>query len=183
MSNRLAGESKIDYNAGIDKGFYRAISEQSNTFSILKSQIVRPYNDGSAGSSFPPELSFEPPVRILKRPKPAGPSSSSSSAGNNDRTTLQEREEKYRLARERIFGSSPSPSPSIPSTPPNRTVLPTEMSRVGEQVTTDAQVQHKEQPTTFARPVREPLGPGTHPAFSREPVSEHTPTLPPSSAA
>jgi hypothetical protein len=159
------------------------ISEQSNTFPILKPQMVRPYNDGSAGSSFPPELSFEPPVRILKRPKPAGPSSSSSSAGNNDRKTLQEREEKYRLARERIFGSSPSPSPSISSLS-NRTVSPTEVGQAGEQVITvkDAQVQQKEQPTTFARPVREPLGPGTHSAFSREPVSEHIATLPPSSA-
>jgi hypothetical protein len=157
------------------------ISEQSNTFSIIKPQMVRPYNDGSAGSSFPPELSFEPPVRILKRPKPTGPSSSNSSAGGNDRTTLQEREEKYRLARERIFGSSPSPSPSTPSTP-NRAVSPTEVGRIGEQVR-DTKVQDKEQHTTFARPVREPLGPGTHPAFSRETVSEHIPTLPPSSAA
>ena len=159
------------------------ISEQPNTFPIIKPQIVRPHNDGSVGSSFPPELSFEPPVRILKRPKPAGPSSSSSSAGNNDRKTLQEREEKYRLARERIFGSSPSLSPSTPSTP-TRTVSPSEVGRACEQVTTvrDGQVRHQEQPTTFARPVREPLGPGTHPAFSREPVSEHTTTLPPSSA-
>lgn len=183
MSNLLAGEpgsaSTLSV-ASIDKFCCR---EQNITPVILKPQIVSPYNGGSSGSSFPSELSFEPAVRILKRPKPAGPQSSNSSASNNERKTLQEREEKYRQARERIFGS-PSPTTSVTSTP-NRVSSPMGTGRTEEQFTGGREdpIPRKASPASFARPIREPLGPDTHSAFVRRPAPGPTDSAPPSKAS
>lgn len=170
-------------SAGKQDATRRILSKQTTPPVILKPQAVAPYNGGSAGSSFPPELSFEPAVRILKRPKATGPQSSSSSLASNDRQTLQEREEKYRQARERIFGS-PSPSPSMSSTPNLESSQMDGTPNEGRLV--EEQVQRRPSPAvpaSFARPIREPLGPGSHSAFERKPVPERRSPLPSSNAS
>ncbi|KAG8807015.1 hypothetical protein FRC17_004678, partial [Serendipita sp. 399] len=136
-------------------------------------------NLANGGSSFPPELSLEPQVRILKRPKASQVSHQSSSPTQSERQTLQEREDKYRLARERIFGASSSPSDvSLNSTTsslssPRTTIASSEIppEATDPALHPNKRNTNKEQRDgevkAVLRPMREPLGPGTRPAFSR----------------
>ncbi|WWC64992.1 uncharacterized protein I303_107606 [Kwoniella dejecticola CBS 10117] len=56
-----------------------------------------------------------PKLQLLRRPSPGPNTSSNAPKENNKPKTLGEREEQYRLARERIFGPSPSASTSTPN--------------------------------------------------------------------
>ncbi|KAG8799409.1 hypothetical protein FRC16_005183 [Serendipita sp. 398] len=147
------------------------ISSQSIS-RLLQPKPAVPSNYTNIGSSFPPELSLEPQVRILKRPKASQPSSQSPSPVQNERQRLQEREDKYRLARERIFGSSPSESSlnSNPSSP--RTVAVSEVLQSTDPSRPQKRGTNKEtnndEIQAIVRPVREPLGPGTRPSFARK---------------
>lgn len=59
------------------------------------------------------------PPRILQRPKEAAPgmrsdgtAANASRSGSQEHKTVEQRQEEYRLARERIFGASSRPSSS-----------------------------------------------------------------------
>ncbi|KAF8639154.1 hypothetical protein AX17_001643 [Amanita inopinata Kibby_2008] len=114
----------------------------------------------SSSSSVNPPLppaAFQPTLRILKRPSPSstpGPSSTSGpSTPDSVSSALKEREARYQVARERIFGSSqesgggnasPNASTSLASSSP---LVST--SATGTNSTT----------SPAASIVREPLGP------------------------
>lgn len=119
-------------------------------------QIAKPRpNTQNAMPSLPPEV-FEPPMRILKRPKGSGTQTPTSPAAKSDKETLQEREEKYKIAREKIFGT-PSPGP-VSSSPPR--VASPGVVKMGNSGGLS---------TKPSRAVREPLGPETQTAFARKP--------------
>lgn len=147
----------------------RPASTSTQTTKILSPAPKSASLASSIGSSFPPELSFEPAVRILKRPKPSE-SQTSTSSSNNERQTLQEREERYRLARERIFGSSPdSSSPNERgSSPVSGASTPVISLNTGRIDGTAGRTPD------FARPSRDPLGPGSQTAFTRKPGPGHS---------
>lgn len=133
-------------------------------------------NNNVIESPLPPEVSFEPSFRILKRPKQSGPSPTPSNASGDSKKTLQEREESYRLARERIFGSSPSPSSSLPTSPDRGlSPAPGALKTADNYPTLARRDEDREQTNTgsreLLRPVRDPLGPDSQVPFSRKPKS------------
>lgn len=81
----------------------------SNTQNPMPSLLV-----SSSSSQTPPQAVWKPVVTILKRP--SGPASPSSSPVPSSGETFQEREKKYKEARDRIFAESSLPSEQKAST-------------------------------------------------------------------
>lgn len=78
--------------------------------------LALPGNGGVAIASAPP--------RILQRPKEAGPgmrsdgsSANTSRSAPQEHKTVEQRQQEYRLARERIFGASAKPASSKNGSP------------------------------------------------------------------
>lgn len=98
-----------------------------NTKSPMPELVI---SRSSAGPSVvtPPVIAIQAPLRILKRPSANSTSTSTSSSLTNasaSADTFAEREAKYQVARERIFGeaqasetNNSSASPKLRSTPP-----------------------------------------------------------------
>lgn len=68
----------------------------------------------SNSSNAPPPAALAGPMKILKRPTAATSPASSGLSNSSDASSLAQREARYKMARDRIFGS---PNSSIPGTP------------------------------------------------------------------
>lgn len=78
-----------------------------------------PSSSSGGGGDYQHAVTAPPPPQILRREKVQS-LAGANDRGNEKKKSLKEREEEYKRARERIFGSSSTPSSKSPSVEPQQ---------------------------------------------------------------